>query len=171
MTTFPTYGPPSTSSRPRLRFPDYGPPSTSSRPRLRFPDYGPPSTSSATRPRLSFGKVLTNAANKLTGFSGRVSDYKTYDQHALDAVNTALSYPQVNTPTVDAGSSVMDALKATAGNILANMGSTGDGEPGVTQVRYPARTAQSAGGLLDSPVVLIGLVLGAGALVYAVNKG
>jgi len=151
--------------------PDFKMPTVYSRPKLSFgltktttpyyPTYGPPSVSSS-RPKLTLGGALN-------GIFGRNIGYKTHDEYALDAVNNALSYPQVNTPTIDAGSSVMNALKGTAAAILANMGSTGDGAMQARPVAYSSR-GEHGGSLLDSPVVLIGLVLGAGALIYAVNK-
>ncbi len=169
------------------------------------PDFKTPTVYS--RPKLSFGGLFANAKERetydtrytaparrstptrstptptfLSGlFSG--SSYKTSDEYALDAVNTALSYPSNrsggsvsggvatrNTPPIDGGSDIFAALKNTAGAILQGIGSSGDGETEtfVTPASYGA-TSQ-ADGILGNPVVLIGLVVGAGAVVYMATK-
>jgi len=138
-----------------------------------------------THPRLSFGNPgktprspsKAGQTRSPTLFAslfglGNQKNFKTNNQFALDAVNNALKFPSVSRPPVTDGgnSNFLAQLKNTAGAILANMGSQGDGTTTTVTATPASFSPDQAKSILGDPVVLIGLVLGAGVLIYAVNK-
>ena len=148
--------------------PDFRTPTVYTRPALGF-NFGTGSRRrNSTTPRQT---AQRSSGFSFPSFFGNDSQFRTNNQYALDAVNNALSYPTVNTVRADGGgTNFLSSLRNTAGAILANMGSQGDGEEVQTFTPASFGATQQADGILGDPIVLIGLVVGAGALIWMVNK-
>ncbi len=187
----PDFKTPTVYSRPSLSF---GSLFGSAKERETYGGYSPRLGTSSTKARETYGTRSPSPARRSTAtrstptpnfLSGlfKSSSYKTSDEYALDAVNNALSYPSNssggsvvggvatrNTPPIDGGSDIFAALKNTAGAILQNIGSSGDGEEETNYTPASYGATSQADGILGNPVVLIGLVVGAGAVVYMATK-